>query len=519
MTTEHRQKNGAPMPTAAPPKPPGDSRIGKTIGQCLIQQKLGQGGMGTVYLARHLTLNKPVAVKVLRGDLPTDVQGVDRFLREARSAARLDHPRIVHIYDAGQQKGVYYIVMQYVPGESLATRLRREQRLSAQDALRVFRAVAEGIQHAHTNGIVHRDIKPDNILLGSDGSVKIVDFGLACVIESDPNLSRTGTILGSPNFMSPEQATGQRVDKRTDVYSLGATLYQMLTGLPPFQASSSIGVVCKVVREPLRPPHELNASIPTPLSRFVCHLMNKDREKRIPTIRDAIAQLDRLENGAALSAAPRSLLYRPALTLATVLVAALLIAMAYLAGPWRGSVPSASANGASGSTPPSQTSSPAQTSIVGPERQEEGRGAETATPKPSNAAGASRVPAAQQREPLSREEEKALRARFDELKSAVASGQQDLKDFLDPEIRDRLPRVAKKRPILVLHRILGEMNAADFTRATVRRAVWDDRPQGIARIEVEVPGSRSPHMQPWVLRDGTWFFAPPAPPLPIGEHE
>src|SRR5688572_26826817 len=223
----------AVIPSEPRPIATTDPRTVRTIGQCLLQRKLGQGGMGTVYLARHLTLNKPVAVKVLRGDLPTDMQGVERFLREARAAARLEHQRIVPVYDAGKQDGMYYLVMQYVAGESLASRLRREKCLPVPEALRIFRAVAEGLAYAHLNGIVHRDVKPDNVLLGDDGSVKIVDFGLACVMEGDPNLSRSGTILGSPNFMSPEQATGQRVDQRTDIYSLGATLYQMVTGVPP----------------------------------------------------------------------------------------------------------------------------------------------------------------------------------------------------------------------------------------------------------------------------------------------
>ena len=489
MTTGHRQKTAGALPAAGPARPIGDSRIGKTIGQCLIQQKLGQGGMGTVYLARHLTLNKPVAVKILRGDLPTDVQGVERFLREARSAARLDHPRIVHIYDAGQQKGVYYIVMQFVPGESLASRLRREQRLEASEALRIFKEVAEGIQHAHSTGIVHRDIKPDNILLGNDGGVKVVDFGLACMVEGDPNLSRTGTVLGSPNFMSPEQATGQRVDKRTDIYSLGATLYHMLTGAPPFQASSSIGIVCKVVREPLRPPHETNPMVPLQLSRFVCQLMNKDREKRIPSMGEALSILERLETGGQLCPTPKRWFRRQLVTVATILVAALLLAMGYLAGPWGGEGPtvSASSGGFQGQ--------PASAAPVAPQGVKDGPGKEDTGPQVGRGGGvradsppepqphaapqdpgatlnvfgaAPQVPGATPQVPgatvqasaagppsrvasgteaLSGEEETALRARFEELKGAVREGKSDWKDFIAPEVRERAPRGLKKRPI------------------------------------------------------------------------
>jgi len=332
----------------------GDSRIGKTIGQCLIQRKLGQGGMGTVYLGRHMTLNKPVAVKILRPDLPTDVQGVERFLREARAAARLEHHRIVQIYDAGQHDGLYYIVMQNVLGESLAARLRREKRLKVREALRIFRAVGEGIAYAHSKGIVHRDIKPDNILLGEDGGVKIVDFGLACMIEGDPNLSRTGTILGSPNFMSPEQALGKRVDQRTDIYSMGATLYRSLTGVPPFQASSSIGVVCKVVKEALRPPHESNPELPAAISRYVCYLMRKDHTKRVGSVVEALDVLERLEKRGLGRPAWRPA-KRFAMAAAAIVVTAALLAIGYVSGPWNR--PSASAN-SGGTDAPSSLQTP-----------------------------------------------------------------------------------------------------------------------------------------------------------------
>ncbi len=479
MTTGHRQKTADALPSAGLARPIRDSRIGKTIGQCLIQQKLGQGGMGTVYLARHLTLNKPVAVKILRGDLPTDLQGVERFLREARSAARLDHPRIVHIYDAGQQTGVYYIVMQFVPGESLASRLRREQRLEPTEALRIFKAVAEGIQHAHSTGIVHRDIKPDNILLGNDGGVKIVDFGLACMVEGDPNLSRTGTVLGSPNFMSPEQATGQRVDKRTDIYSLGATLYHMLTGAPPFQASSSIGVVCKVVREPLRPPHEANSTVPIQLSRLVCQLMNKDREKRISSMGEALSILERLEAGGQLRPTPKRWFHRPLVTVTTILVTALLLAMAYLAGPWGGAGPTVNASSGGSQGPPSRVASDADA--------------------------------------LAPEEETALRARFEALKGAVREGKSDWKDFVAPEVRERAPLGLKKRPVLAMQRILGDLSAVEVCRATVKHVVWEDRSRGLARLEAEVPGRERVYRQLWVLGDGTWYFLPPPPKPILGE--
>jgi serine/threonine-protein kinase len=229
--------------------------------------------------------------------------------------------------------------------------------LQVPDALRIFRAVAEGIAYAHRSGIIHRDIKPDNILLGEDGSVKIVDFGLACMIEGDPSLSRTGTILGSPNFMSPEQALGKRVDQRSDIYSLGATLYQILTGVPPFQASSSIGVVCKVVREALRPPHESNPELPAALSRYICFLMRKDRDKRVSSMEEALVVLDRLEKDGLGRPA-----WRPAkrhlLAAAMVILTALVLALGYVTAPWSQPAPVRASGNAPGQGDPATDERP-----------------------------------------------------------------------------------------------------------------------------------------------------------------
>ena len=268
-----------------------DALIGKQIGQCVIEKKLGAGGMGMVYLARHSTLNKRVAIKLLRQNLPTDSNGVERFVREARAAASLDHPSIVDIYDAGHENGVYYIVMQYVEGESLGKRLKRRKTLAVDEALSIFTAAAEGIAHAHSHGVIHRDIKPDNILLGTDGSVKIVDFGLARVMEYDVTISQTGTVVGSPAFMSPEQALGKKTDARTDIYSLGATLYQMVTGVPPVRAKGFMEAIWKVVRQSPQAPHQLRPEVSLELSRYIHGLMRKDAHKRTPSIRSALEKL------------------------------------------------------------------------------------------------------------------------------------------------------------------------------------------------------------------------------------
>ena len=266
----------------------------RRIGQCVIERKLGEGGMGVVYLARHLTLNKRVAVKLLRGDLPKDLRARDRFLKEARAAARLEHPNIVAIYDAGRQNNLDYIVMQYIDGESLASLLKCTPCVPVPRALRLIRDALLGVEHAHASGVIHRDIKPDNILIGDDGRARLADFGLARLLEADPNLSQTGWFFGSPSFMSPEQALGEDLDHRTDLYSLGATLYQMITGVPPFRANNPMGIVYKVVQEPLKPPREVNRAVPKALSRLVCDLMAKDRTRRVSTATEALARVDAL---------------------------------------------------------------------------------------------------------------------------------------------------------------------------------------------------------------------------------
>jgi predicted Ser/Thr protein kinase len=487
---------------------PGDSRIGQTIAHCLLERKLGQGGMGAVYLARHLTLNKQVAVKVLRGDLPTDLQAVERFLREARAAARLEHQRIVPIYDAGEEDGTYYIVMQYVHGESLATRLQRERRLPVGEALRIFRAVGEGIAHAHSNGIIHRDIKPVNILLGEDGSVKLVDFGLARVLEGDTTLSRTGTIFGSPNFMSPEQALGKNVDQRSDVYSLGATLYHMLAGVPPFVASTSISVVCKVVREPLAPPHTINPAIPLVLSRYVCHLMRKDLEKRARSVTEALSILDRLVQGEG-NARRRKRSWRAALAAAGVLIAAGLLGAGALYAPWLAGVASGAAAEAAASGSPPGEEAPAA-GAIDPGADEPALAAATPTSAPG--AAAAPPPAEPAAPPVGpgAEEERSLRARFDGFKEAVATRRvREVVPYLDPEFLGRAPLGAWKRPWMVVRRLAGGIEESDLPAARAGDVGWEDAERKIARLSVTVPGKDASYEQLWALRDEGWFLLPP----------
>ena len=211
----------------------------------LLERKLGQGGMATVYLVRDIKHDRLVALKVLHPELATSL-GPERFQREVRTVARLQHPHILTVLDSGEASGQLWFTMPYVEGESLRDRLRREGQLPVEDAVRIAIEAARGLDCAHQHGIVHRDVKPENILLTNDCSTLVADFGLARALgDADDTLTQTGMVLGTPMYMSPEQASGGLVDARTDVYALGCVLYEMLTGEPPFIGSTPLAITAK----------------------------------------------------------------------------------------------------------------------------------------------------------------------------------------------------------------------------------------------------------------------------------
>src|SRR5687767_6367006 len=218
-----------------------------------ITRELGRGGMATVYLAEDLRHGRDVAVKVLHPDLASAL-GSDRFLREIRLAARLNHPRILPLFDSGAADGFLFYVMPYVEGESLRDRLTREKQLPIADAVRIATEVASALDYAHRHAVIHRDIKPENILL-HDGQALVADFGIALAASKagGSRMTETGMSLGTPHYMSPEQAMGEReITARSDVYALGAMTYEMLTGDPPFTGSTAQAIVAKVMTEPPR---------------------------------------------------------------------------------------------------------------------------------------------------------------------------------------------------------------------------------------------------------------------------
>jgi len=283
-------------------------RVAVALGaQYEIESEIGRGGMSVVYRARDRRLNRPVAIKVLPPELAHDAAIRTRFTREAQMAAQLAHAHIVPIYDVGEQDGLAYFVMAIVHGGNLATLLTREPRQPVDEARRLLAEIADALAYAHLRGVIHRDIKPDNILLDeSSGRAMVTDFGIARAMEGSSRLTATGIAVGTPAYMSPEQALGDReVDGRSDIYSLGVLGYQMLTGRLPFSAGNSMALLLKHVSEPPRPIAELRTDTPKSLREAVERALMKAPEDRWPTAASMREALLSDRGGPAWRAEPR----------------------------------------------------------------------------------------------------------------------------------------------------------------------------------------------------------------------
>ncbi len=286
-------------PTASEP-----NRI-RYFGDYEIVREIARGGMGVVFQARQMSLNRPVALKmILAGQLAGDTD-VKRFYTEAEAAANLDHPGIVPIFEVGQHEGQHYSSMGFVEGQSLAQRLASGP-LPPREAAALLAKVADAIEYAHRRGVIHRDLKPGNILLDQNSNPRVTDFGLAKMVRSDSGLTGSGQILGTPSYMPPEQAGGSRGDigPAADVYALGATLYALLTGRPPFQAATPMDTLIQVINEVPVPPRRLNASIPSDLETICLKCLEKDSGKRYPTAAALADDLRRYLAGAPIVARP-----------------------------------------------------------------------------------------------------------------------------------------------------------------------------------------------------------------------
>jgi len=286
--------------------------VGETIAERYeLEEVVGHGGMSTVYKAHDSLLERNVALKVLHQQYNEDEDFVERFKREARSVAQLQHPNIVTVIDRGEEAGRQYIVFEFIDGENLKELVVRKGRLDLRDALEVALEVAHGLAFAHDHGLVHRDVKPQNVLLNGDGRAKVTDFGIARSLDVDHSVTQTGTILGTSNYIAPEQASGQPVDAQTDVYSLGIVLYEMLTGELPFPGESFVAVAMKHIQEPSPNVLDVRGDLPLRVAEMIDRALEKDPEQRFPTmdafaaeIEANLAELDRDEDGAVTMVVP-----------------------------------------------------------------------------------------------------------------------------------------------------------------------------------------------------------------------
>jgi beta-lactam-binding protein with PASTA domain/predicted Ser/Thr protein kinase len=268
-------------------------------GRYRLESVVGTGGMATVWRAMDESLGRVVAIKMLAERYSEDESFVERFRREAQSAAGLNHPNIVSIYDRGEADGSYYIAMEYLDGRSLKDEIVEDGPLPAPRAIDYALQILQALRFAHRNGVVHRDIKPDNIIVGRDRRLKVTDFGIARAGASQ--MTEVGSIIGTAQYLSPEQARGQQVRPPADLYSLGVVLYEMLTGRVPFDGDSAVAIAMKHVSENPRPPRELNPSIPPALEQVVLRALAKDPALRYQSAEDMAADLERVRRGASVA--------------------------------------------------------------------------------------------------------------------------------------------------------------------------------------------------------------------------
>jgi len=282
-----------PPPSPTPTPAGGNPFAGQTVGDFRIVRRLGQGGMGQVFLAEQLSLKRKVALKFLRADLVANPSALSRFRAEAEAVAKINHANIVQVFTLGEHSGQQFMALEYVEGMNLRDYLARKGPMDLPRALLVMRQVAAALQRASEAGVVHRDIKPENILLTRAGEVKVADFGLSRLFgqQDQLHLTQSGTTMGTPLYMSPEQVQGKAVDPRSDIYSFGVTCYHMLAGRPPFTGANAFDVALKHVNEPPPPLAEARPDLPADLVALVHRMLSKDPDARPQTGRAVLKEL------------------------------------------------------------------------------------------------------------------------------------------------------------------------------------------------------------------------------------
>ncbi len=273
-------------------------------GRYELRNQIARGGTAQVYLAHDILLDRPVALKVLYPELSADASFVERFRREAQAAANLSHPNIVPIFDWGESGSTYFIVMEYIDGEPLSSIIHTQAPIDVAQAANVAADIAKALGYAHRHGVVHRDIKPGNVLITQDGQVKVTDFGIARAIGADEQVTQSGLVMGTATYFSPEQAQGLEVDGRSDIYSLGVVLYEMVTGRTPFSGETPVAIAYQHVREQAPPPRSVNPAVPSALEAIIMQAMAKLPAERYRSADDMKADLDRFVRGQTVLAAP-----------------------------------------------------------------------------------------------------------------------------------------------------------------------------------------------------------------------
>ena len=271
--------------------------VGTTFaGRYQVLEELGSGGMGKVYKVVDKEINEKIALKILKPEISLDEKIIERFRNELKLARKISHPNVCRMYDLSKEKGMYFITMEYISGEDLKSTVSRVGQLSVGKTLAIARQICKGLAEAHKMGVVHRDLKPHNIIIDRDGDVRILDFGIAHSMKTQ-GITESGVMIGTPEYMSPEQAVGEESDERSDIYSLGVIMFELLTGIVPFKADTAVGVAIKQKMETPPSPKAFNQQIPDEVNRMVLRCLEKEKERRYQKVEIVLDEISRILRG------------------------------------------------------------------------------------------------------------------------------------------------------------------------------------------------------------------------------